>query len=92
MKKAAEDADEHVLLLREAIQALVPAKAGEFPSVFSVGKKIGAIKDSVEGGLRIVADGVRDGTTRWKIERVVVPIRDDDDDRPGPRLDLVGEV
>lgn len=75
-KKAADDADTHILLLREAVQAFVPAKAGEFPSSFSIGKKIGAINESVEDGLRIVADGERDGTTLWKVERIVVPITD----------------
>jgi len=70
-KKDIDEADEHVLMLADAIQAFVPTKGGEYPSVYAIGKKIGSIKDSVHSGLRIVADGERDGTTLWKMERVV---------------------
>ena len=70
-KKDMDVADNHLLRLADAIQNFVPAKAGEFPSVFTIGKKIGSIKDSVHSGLRIVADGERDGTTLWKVERVL---------------------
>jgi len=72
-KKDDDAADTHVLLLADAIQTFVPAKAGEFPSVFAIGKKLGNIKDSVHSGRRIIAGGERDGTTLWKVEHVAAP-------------------
>jgi len=69
--KEGKAADGDTLLLADAIQAFVPAKAGEFPSVFAIGKRLGSIKDSVHADLRVVAEGERDGTTMWRVERVV---------------------
>ncbi len=77
-KKEADAADANLLLLADAIQAWVPAKAGEFPSGFVVGRRLGSIKDSVHAGLRLVTGGERDGTTLWKVERVLA------DSSPGP--------
>jgi hypothetical protein len=70
-EKDSAEADEHMLLLGDALAGACGGKDGDLPSAKAVGKRLASLKGCVEDGLRVVPDGQLEGTTLWKVERVV---------------------
>ncbi len=54
--------------LREAIEALAPAKPGQPPDTRALGKVLAHAKGRVIGGLRLVAVSSQGGVLKWRVE------------------------